>query len=477
MKINRTSLLLFICCLSFQAIPAFSQVTLQSPLSLFTGKDYRYAQSPVRSQAYRGTCTAFAICAALENFPGVAGDLSEQYLYSNVKIDGWVKGRALYGGENLYNYIQVLQKDGVIHEENLPYNPDSVIWRENDDYMVKLIRENGGTGPVSMLAKYGWFVKYRIKEANYIYMYRPMADDNQGRIRSLLSQRDPRDVDYIKGLLDKGHKAIVVTYTLYLPDWRNSSRPFTQPIDPGKYIGILRGEEAYYLWSEREKDPDIGKKIVSEEVTAILVDTTSKNYGGHAVTIVGYNKDGFIIKNSWDTDWCTAGYAVVSYDYHRIFCNEGLVFTAMEYGTPWKDINNNPEKDAWSTLKLKSTPNYNNNRQGLTFSIYSTDLYSDPQFDYLMFRIYEVDKSANTKKMIKNQAVLTSDYFYKNGRILTTLDNYNFFDLSSNKTLMVEVDYKFTGREMVQKKAYYNVSWKNMEYKPGLQSILMREIK
>ena len=35
----------------------------------------------------------------------------------------------------------------------------------------------------------------------------------------------------------------------------------------------------------------------------------------HAVLIVGYNEDGFIIRNSWDKDWGDNGYATVSYSY------------------------------------------------------------------------------------------------------------------------------------------------------------------
>lgn len=36
--------------------------------------------------------------------------------------------------------------------------------------------------------------------------------------------------------------------------------------------------------------------------------------GGHAFAIVGYNKDGFIIQNSWDTAWGSAGRAVLTYE-------------------------------------------------------------------------------------------------------------------------------------------------------------------
>jgi hypothetical protein len=35
--------------------------------------------------------------------------------------------------------------------------------------------------------------------------------------------------------------------------------------------------------------------------------------GGHAMTIVGYNNDGFIIRNSWGNTWCDNGYCLFPY--------------------------------------------------------------------------------------------------------------------------------------------------------------------
>ena len=35
--------------------------------------------------------------------------------------------------------------------------------------------------------------------------------------------------------------------------------------------------------------------------------------GGHAMTVVGYNNDGFIIRNSWGNTWCNNGYCIFPY--------------------------------------------------------------------------------------------------------------------------------------------------------------------
>lgn len=44
-------------------------------------------------------------------------------------------------------------------------------------------------------------------------------------------------------------------------------------------------------------------------------------YGGHAISIVGYNEDGFIIRNSWGERWgLKNGYTLISYnDFHYFF--------------------------------------------------------------------------------------------------------------------------------------------------------------
>ena len=42
--------------------------------------------------------------------------------------------------------------------------------------------------------------------------------------------------------------------------------------------------------------------------------------GGHAVCIVGYNKDGFILRNSWGKTWGKGGYKLMKYkDFDKFF--------------------------------------------------------------------------------------------------------------------------------------------------------------
>ena len=45
----------------------------------------------------------------------------------------------------------------------------------------------------------------------------------------------------------------------------------------------------------------------------------NKNFGGHAIAIVGYNKQGFIIRNSWGKSFGNNGYVILPYkDFNKI---------------------------------------------------------------------------------------------------------------------------------------------------------------
>ena len=49
--------------------------------------------------------------------------------------------------------------------------------------------------------------------------------------------------------------------------------------------------------------------------------------GGHAVTLVGYDKTGFIIRNSWGTMWGNKGHVHISYDDFQNNCFEAWTIT------------------------------------------------------------------------------------------------------------------------------------------------------
>ena len=53
---------------------------------------------------------------------------------------------------------------------------------------------------------------------------------------------------------------------------------------------------------------------------------SSELTGGHAFAIVGYNKNGFIVQNSWGSDWGTDGFAIWAYEDWYQNISDGWVF-------------------------------------------------------------------------------------------------------------------------------------------------------
>ena len=61
--------------------------------------------------------------------------------------------------------------------------------------------------------------------------------------------------------------------------------------------------------------PCIGGLPVYNSCTTDFWDKSKGSFeGGHAVAIVGYNKDGFIIRNSWGRYYGHDGYSLISYE-------------------------------------------------------------------------------------------------------------------------------------------------------------------
>jgi C1A family cysteine protease len=61
---------------------------------------------------------------------------------------------------------------------------------------------------------------------------------------------------------------------------------------------------------------------------------SEKTYGGHAVVLVGYNEDGFIVRNSWGHNWGNQGYSIYEYN---------------DWGSHW---------EIWTTIDLDNDIKY-----------------------------------------------------------------------------------------------------------------------
>ena len=62
----------------------------------------------------------------------------------------------------------------------------------------------------------------------------------------------------------------------------------------------------------------------------------SDSFQKHAALLIGYNEEGFILRNSWGTSWGKDGYASLSNNYAFQALDEayGVVMPSNEVGNP-----------------------------------------------------------------------------------------------------------------------------------------------
>ena len=287
------------------------QTALTSPDDLFGKIHWKY-QTPVKNQGMRNTCSAFGIAAALETFDGAPKDLSEKYLYGAQKAYDYVKGEPTENGQFLKKYVERLQTDGAIMEEDLPYNPEATkTWHPSDTELVKYLYE-GDLGFVEMIMKYRGKAKIFLNQAEY------------------LDGASSQNVEYLKLLLSGSVRAIPVSYNLYAPAWAAYPSVNFTSITPDLGYNIQAPDGKMYQYSVLKNSvPDLADRIAKGEYTVLKSDANKNQYNGHVVTIIGYDSEGFIIKNSWGSQWRKQGYERVSFDFHKLFAYEALIMKSV----------------------------------------------------------------------------------------------------------------------------------------------------
>jgi len=296
--------------------------------------DYRAQQSSVKDQGARGTCAAFAICAAMETFPGVPTDLSEQMLYASIKLrqnnmDLW---RRAYGisptmqmGDTFESYATLASTLGTCPEWFFPYNPNPLVVPASVPEEVRRYIELAQVTPQDL---------QKLREAVGVWRVVPAEG-------GMLSGAAACDVERIKAELDAGRVAIPVGYRVHESSWSEISRyanfdgsGVRDVIHPGMMDRFARRGGDWMSYNQAKAACMAGGEDLLDGLGRGLWVRerafSDAGYGGHAVTIVGYDAVGFIIKNSWGSGWGTGGYARIGFDYHSLYATEAMLIDRVE---------------------------------------------------------------------------------------------------------------------------------------------------
>lgn len=316
--------------------------------------DYRPYQSPVKNQEGRGTCTAFSICALLETHPAFPSDISEQHIYGSAKLYNQNKMPTYQEGALLSFYINELSRRGFWPESFYPYNPNSEVWNKNFDDMSKLRADLAGMKIFDLLS---------FKSSPFFV--------NTSGFRHF-NKQESRNIEFIKKTLDSGTKAISVCYMINSTHLSNHEGKRSNKLKP-EDLFVIRKDSKFYTFQEiKNSFGSLDILFHNPQFSIIPKKLNLQLNGGHAVTIVGYDEDGFIIKNSWGENWGDKGYGWISFDYHTLFVKEMLFLNnfILNYKKgPFTTATFDPSK-----LHLKSLPYFDKIKNGISLSwIYESE--------------------------------------------------------------------------------------------------------
>ncbi len=410
--------------------------------------DYTGYQSAVKNQGGRNTCSGFAVAACLETFAGVPADVSEQHIYAGLKMLEYKSADPVDQGGRLNLYPQTLSRYGVLHESRMPYDPTQRVFSDTDHNLVQVIRESQ-TGPVSMLVNAGK-VKLMVAAADC-----EVAEFDEGL-----------SVSNIKRLLQQGVKAIGIGYYVneYWFDWEKKPRLLITPDSVGGFVDTARNITTFRALKNKYGDGVFAQinDYFNGKSDKTWYYSSNRQAQGHAVTIVGYNADGFIIKNSWGSSWGNKGYAVVSYDYHRLFAKRMLAIKKVQFvAQPQKALS--PLFD----IRLKLIPK-NGNTGGLGVSLFCMNEGFDPDISSVEYRLYKV--KGNTRTLLAKGISLPGIVAYDHSFETVLLKDKSFSVQLEIPTPVLEMEVMMRSPSLPKpiKRVYKNIKWANSEYRAAL---------
>jgi Papain family cysteine protease len=407
--------------------------------------DYRFCQSPVKNQGGRNTCSGFAVAACLETFAGVPSDLSEQHIYAGLKMLEYQSADPVDMGGRINLYPQTLSKYGVLPESQMPYNPRQLGFSDTDHNLVQVIRESQ-SGPVSMLVN-AQKSKFFVAEADC-----EVAEFDAGL-----------DAEHIKSLLRQGIKAIGIGYYVnsYWFNWEHKRGLVISPDSVGAFMDSSRNIASFMSLKAKYGD------TVFNTIDSYFDPKGNKPWRyvtdvqpqGHAITIVGYNRDGFIIKNSWGKSWGDNGYATVSYDYHRLFAKRMLAVKKLSFARQAS-----APLGLLTDMRLKVIPQENG---GFSVSVYCAGEKTNPIISMVEYKLYEV---SNGKKVLLDSKLVLADITakeYNNSFETTLLRGPADLQLPQKPGSTLQLEVTFSGAQKI-KRIYKNIRRINSDYKAAL---------
>ncbi|MBC7914154.1 MAG: hypothetical protein H7Y07_08525 [Pyrinomonadaceae bacterium] len=351
-------------------------------------------------------------------------------------------------GSSLVQYGASLKKYGILPESYLPYNKAQLAFTDQDINFSQVVRESD-IGPVGML------------------LLKPLAKANIVFDSDFEAAEDPggQDVERIKRLLQQGVKAIAISYFIGedfdLANVRAENNFLIRPAN------VLIKDQENTIMEFNLALLKYGSNLF-EYVKRGQFQRIARNgeLQGHAVTIVGYDESGFIIKNSWGKVFGDQGYARVSYNYHKLMARRMFALKKVRFIRPaqYAVANNNTD------IRLKVIPQGMGN--GVSFSIFCMDKNFDPSISTTTYRIYQMD--TGIRKLLTTQTRLgkINQLEYDNSFEITALKNYlpplSFFKSSLGG---LEVEINISSGDSVQKRVYKNVKLVNNEYKGVLAGL------
>lgn len=409
--------------------------------------NYINYQSPVKSQHERGTCSAFSLISAMEVLPGFPTDLSEQHAYALAKsvIFTTDSSSSYREGATFPDYMEILDSKGIVREDQMPYNPYLGFWQNANSSFGAYNADISGSSFNDIFGDRAF--TYTL-EKDYC-IYKEFAD--------------ARDVDFIKRELDSGVKNIPVGYFINSNYWSAHNGNRNKKMDPNDLVRFLINNKKLTYAEAKKLHPNL-----EDEVLKGKVDWTGQNgydtlyKEGHAVSIVGYDSNGFIIKNSWGKDWGENGYGWVSFNYHRMFVKRILILKDGRIKVSNQVQKGNDVKA--DDIYLKSMPS-GKDEKGMLVSLVYHGSGTPPAFKSIRYKVFG-RLSTNPIETVDGISIYSRLSFdpRAHGYQAELLTHELLLDFIFGYYIVAELELQ-NGRKITN--IYYHVVPRNKEYEPG----------